>query len=334
MKKFILSNRIYLPIILFLSLAMIYGAYFARANFVQTEDDKGTVLGASEEYVNEYFLPKAKDIEVGYSKDFFDLNNFPQKLDKGVMPEIKSSSVFVYSPTSDYAFVDKDSDKVQAIASITKLMTALVFLENNPGWENIYEIKREDRVEGGRIYAYLGDKVRIIDLFNLSLVASANTATKALVSSTGLSQEEFVAKMNEKAKELGMNSTSFVDPIGISDHDISNAQDLSILLKKIIENDDIRKTTEKNEYRFKTVDGIPKVAYSTDRLIEKYPKDGISLLGGKTGFIDAAGFCFAGVFENTEGKEVISIVLGAEHPSLRFSETDDLVSWIYSNFVW
>ncbi len=333
MKKFILSNKIYLPIVFFLSLVMIYGAYYARANFVQVEN-KGKVLGVSEKHVNEYFLPVSPDVDVPYSKKFFELENFPQKINEGKMPSIKSSSVFVYSPSSDYVFVEKNSDNVQAIASITKLMTALVFLDNNPGWENIYEIKREDRVEGGRVYVYLGDGVRVIDLFNLSLVASANTATKALVSSTGISEKDFVEKMNEKARELGMQNTGFVDPVGISSFNISSARDLTLLLNEIIQNKDIRETTEKEEYSFRTVEGILKRAYSTDGLLEKYPKNGVDLVGGKTGYLDAAGFIFAGVFKNIEGKEVISVVLGASDPYMRFNETDMLVTWVYSNFVW
>ena len=333
MKRFIFSNKIYFPIALLLCVTMIYGAYFARANFVQ-QNNQGKVLGISEEYVNEYFLPVARDIDESYSKEFFELKNFPQKINKGDVPELNSSSVYVYSPSSDYVFVEKKSENIQAIASITKLMTALVFLDNNPGWENIYEIKREDRVEGGRIYVYLGEKVRVLDLFNLSLVASANTATKALVGSTGFSQNDFVNKMNEKAALLGLNNTSFVDPIGISPLNVSNAHDLSLLLGEVMENEDIKKTTEKKEYSFKTVEGVLKRAYSTDGLLGKYPKNNINLLGGKTGYIDAAGFCFAGVFKDGEGKEVISIILGASDPFERFNETDDLISWVYSSFVW
>ena len=332
MKRFLLSNKIYLPIGLLLIVLMIYGAYFARANML-SQIDRGRVLGASEEYVGQNYLPIARDKDL-YSKEFFQLKNFPQKMHQGEMPDLESASVYIYSPSSDYAFAEKNSKNQHSIASITKLMTALVFLENNPGWENIYEIKKEDRVDGGRIYLYLGERVRLIDLFNLSLVASANTATKALVNSTGLSIDEFVQKMNKKANDLGMNSTKYVDPIGINSQNVSTAQDLSLLLQVVIENKNIREVVEKSEYQFKTVSGKPKRVYSTDGLLEKYPKNNIELLGGKTGFIDAAGFCFAGVFRNKEGKEVISIVLGAKDPFKRFSETDNLVSWVYSTFLW
>ncbi|PLX20588.1 hypothetical protein C0584_05085 [Candidatus Parcubacteria bacterium] len=336
MKKFLLTNKIYLPISLLLVLMMTFGAYFVEADFSIQKEEGGQVLGISEEYREESsrnFLPTAED-RIEYSEDFFDLENFPQKIYQEETPDYNSGSVYIYSPSSDYVFVDKNSKNIQAIASITKLMTALVFLENNPGWENIYELKREDRVEGGRIYLYLGDKVRIIDLFNLSLVASANTATKALANSTGMTEEEFVAKMNEKAQELGMTNTNYVDPIGISSFNVSNARDLAILLQEVLENEDIRNTVTKKEYYFKTVEGVSKIAYSTDNLLSIYPKEGVELLGGKTGYIEAAGFCFAGIFKNHDGREVVSVVLGADDPLMRFNETDDLVSWVYDNFLW
>lgn len=327
------KNNMYLLIFLLLLLVMFSASYFVEANINQNEVG-ARVLGISEEYVNQYFLPMSLDADEAYSKDFFELKNFPQKINNGQIPEVESASVFVYSPQNEYVFAEKNSENAQAIASITKLMTALVFLDINPGWENIYEIKREDRVEGGRIYLYLGDRVRVFDLFNLSLVASANSATRALVSSTGISEEDFVKRMNEKSKYFGLKNTNFVDPIGISSLNVSTAKDLSILIKKAIDNDFIRETTEKSEYSFMTVGGVAKTAYSTDGLLGTYPKDSIRLLGGKTGYIEAAGFCFAGIFKNEEGKEVVSVVLGAKNPLMRFDETDNLVSWVYANFVW
>lgn len=333
MKKFLFSNKIYLPILAVSIMAIFYGAYFVEANYAHSES-KGRVLGVSEEIADRNFLPLAQDVQEDYWNEFISLKNFPQKLKNGTKPVLNSGSYFVYNPASEYVFMEKDSKNVQAIASITKLMTALVFLDLNPGWESIYEIKREDRAEGGRIYLYLGDKVRIFDLFNLSLTASGNTETMALVNSTGKTKDEFVKKMNEKALSLGLLDTSFVDPTGLSHLNVSTARDLAVLVELAVSNDDIRNALQKEDYSFMTVDGVIKNAYSTDELLSVYPKDKINLLGGKTGFIDAAGYCFAGVFEDNEGKLVVSVVLGTNSPSARFEETDKAVSWIYSNFIW
>lgn len=107
-----------------------------------------------------------------------------------------------------FLFAEK-ADEPQPIASITKLMTALVFLDNNPGWENPYTITEADKIEGGRLNLFLGDEVTVKDLFYTSLVASDNGATMALVHASGLSDEEFLKKMNDKAAALGLKNTSF-----------------------------------------------------------------------------------------------------------------------------
>ncbi len=335
--KFLLSNKIYFPILAFSLIALFYGAYFVEANFSGFEQ-KGMVLGVieeiEEEAVDRNFLPVASDVDEDYWRNFFYTESLPQKLEDGIKPNLKSESHFVYSLSSDYVFTEHNSEKIMPIASITKLMTALVFLDINPGWENIYEIKREDRVEGGRIYLYLGDRVRLIDLFNLSLMASANTATLAMVNSTGYTEEEFVDKMNKKAIEIGLSNTNFVDPVGLSDFNTSSAKDLAKLLETVISHKEIKETLQMSEYYFETVDGTSKMAYSTDGLLGIYPKNDINLIGGKTGFTNAAGYCFIGLFEDNKGRSVVSVVLGADSISARFTETDEAVSWVYSNFVW
>lgn len=335
--KFLLSNKIYLPISLFSLIALFYGAYFVEANFSSFEQ-KGRVLGISEEIEevigDRNFLPVAKDVDEDYWRSFFYTESFPQKMEDGIKPSLKSESHFVYSLSSDYVFTEHNSEKIMPIASITKLMTALVFLDINPGWENIYEIKREDRVEGGRIYLYLGDRVRVVDLFNLSLMASANTATMAMVNSTGYTEKEFIERMNKKANEIGLLNTNFVDPVGLSDFNTSSAKDLAVLLETVISHKEIKEVLQMAEYSFETAEGIYKIAYSTDGLLGIYPKNNISLIGGKTGFTNAAGYCFVGLFEDDKGRSVVSVVLGAGSISARFTETDEAVSWVYSNFVW
>ncbi len=106
----------------------------------------------------------------------------------------------------------KNADEIQPIASITKLMTALVFLEHNPGWEVIYEITAADRVEGGRLNLFPGDQVTLKDLFYTALVASDNGAALALTRASNLGEERFIIAMNEKAAALGLKATHFVDP--------------------------------------------------------------------------------------------------------------------------
>jgi len=229
---------------------------------------------------------------------------------------------------------DKNKDETTPIASITKLMTALVFLGNNPGWETIYEISREDRIEGGKEYLFLGEKTTVKDLFYTSLVGSANGATLAMVHSTGMTEKQFVEEMNKKAASLGLLKTSFEDATGLSNKNISTAHETAMLAKYALEQEEINKATLKKIYEFKTVQGAKKRIYTTDYLLENFSEDGIRIIGGKTGYTEAAKYCFVGVFTDKNGNQIITSVLGGDSKNSRFSETKKLAEWVYGNYIW
>jgi D-alanyl-D-alanine carboxypeptidase len=241
--------------------------------------------------------------------------------------------VAIASESNEVLFEQAGNEQT-SIASITKLATALVFLDLNPGWDKIYEIKTTDRVEGGKIYLFNGDKVRIKDLFYLSLVASDNSATQALVNSTGLSETEFVNRMNMKVKELGLINTDFVDPIGLNFNNISTAKEIALLAKTALDKKEISEATIVRNYELKTLSGKKKIIYNTDSLLKIFPQNGIKILGGKTGYNESAGYCFVGKFTDESGHEIIAAVLGGSDINSRFEQTKNIVHWTYNNFKW
>ncbi len=296
-----------------------------QTNFIMAQE--GNVLGEKIQLTEETKpeeIKKPKLIEIEH----------PVKILDEEECKVDATSAVVIDKKDGLVMYEKNADEKRAIASITKLMTALVFLDHNPGWDTVYEIKPEDRVEGGIIYLYNGDKVTVKDLFYTSLVGSANTATQALISSTGMSQKEFVKKMNEKAKELGLVNTFFEDPTGLSDNNISTAREVAIFAMEALGQKDIRQATLKTKYEFTTSGGKKKIIESTDYLLENLPPNGIRIIGGKTGYTVAAGFCFTGEFLNEDGHELISVVLDSPTYSSRFYETKDLVTWVYNNYKW
>ncbi len=109
----------------------------------------------------------------------------------------------------------------------------MVILDQEPDWEKVYEIKKDDRREGGRIHLFLGDKVTIENLFNVSLVSSANTATLALVHALDLTEAEFVDLMNAKAKDLGLTKTHFADSVGLSSEMFLLPENWHYLVKRL-----------------------------------------------------------------------------------------------------
>jgi len=247
--------------------------------------------------------------------------------------EIKARSAIVVDEGSRRTIFDKNIGKVSPIASMSKLMTALVFLDTDPDWESYYEITSEDRREGGKIYLYLGERVKIIDIFNTSLSASANSATIALVNSTGLGEEAFVEKMNEKAIDLGLMKTKFKDATGLSEENISTPWEISKLISLALSRDEIKKALSLKGYNFKTEGGREKTIEPTDDLLNIFPIDGVDLIGGKTGYNDGAGFCFVGVFQK-DNNNLITVIMGAEEESDRFDLAKELTFWVFDNYKW
>jgi len=295
-------------------------------NISGASGEGGEVLGVGEENASQIIrgaLPENQNKPSG-----------PQKKKEVKEFEITAKSVVAIDGETEQFLFTSNPDELTPLASLTKLMTALVFLEHNPGWDTPYEIKREDRREGGRIYLFLGEKVTVKDLFHLSLVASDNTATIALAKSTGLSEEEFVKKMNEKAVSLGLNKTKFSDPVGLDNNNVSTARETAKLAKITLSLEDIRQATMSKDYRFKTSDGKGKVVSSTDYLLKNFPSNGLKIVGGKTGYTDLAGYCFAGKFSNNSGQEIITVILGGQTSEERFQKTRDLAEWVYNNFIW
>jgi D-alanyl-D-alanine carboxypeptidase len=249
-------------------------------------------------------------------------------------PLINASSSIVLDGVNEMVLFAKNENAVWPIASITKLVTAMVFLDHNPGWDKIYTMRPSDRREGGKIYLFNGDQVKVRDLFYLSLVASGNSETVALANSTGLTTEEFVAKMNEKMRDLGLTQSSFADVVGLSDQNVSTAQEVALIAKTALAQKEIKEATLTDSYRTKTVAGKEVVAQSTDQLLDDDLRNGISLLGGKTGHIIKAGYCFVGMFANSSRNPVISVILGSPSDASRFHEAFRLTDWTYRNYRW
>jgi D-alanyl-D-alanine carboxypeptidase len=284
---------------------------------------QGEVLGVSQ----------AVDVE-GEEKDGFrEKPDYPVRKDDSTDLYLEAKSGILLDNESNEILFAKNIGTTTPIASITKLMTALVFLDHSPAWDKYYTIKEEDRRNGGKIFLYLGDKVKIRDLFRTSLIASANTATMAMVHSLGLTEEEFVLKMNKKCREMGLEDTFFSDVTGLSNENISTAHEVAEIVRAAMAKEEIRRTTLKKSYSFITGNGTKKDIDSTDKLLTDFPYNGIDILGGKTGYTNSADYCFAGYFGRGDDK-VISVVLGADARSDRFEYTKDIINWSYDNYFW
>jgi D-alanyl-D-alanine carboxypeptidase len=254
---------------------------------------------------------------------------------KGAPPlSLSAQSALIIDAGSGKILFEKNKDEKRQIASITKLMTALVFLETGPDWEKVVEIKDEYRRDGGRVYLFRGDHVTVKDLFYASLVASGNSETIALISSAGFSESEFAAKMNEKAVALGLESTRFEDVVGLSAGNVSTAGDVAVFAAAALEREEIREAALTKNFKLTTKEGKVKSIPSTDSLLSSFPSEGIDISGGKTGYTERAGFCFVGRFSRRGADVLVSVVLGAPTLHERFTQTRKAVKWAYDNWDW
>jgi D-alanyl-D-alanine carboxypeptidase len=165
-------------------------------------------------------------------------------------------------------------------------------------------------------------------------VASGNSETMALVNSTGLGEELFVKKMNEKAKELGLKNTVFLDPVGLNEGNVSTAKEVAKFARIALAKQEIAKAVTTDRYKCATKAGRKIAVSSTDELLGDKIDQGLDLDGGKTGYNGRAGYCFVGKFTNAENHPLISVILGEATKKSRFSETMDLVKWAYDSHAW
>jgi len=210
----------------------------------------------------------------------------------------------------------KNEDLKLPIASLTKLMTAVICFENYDLAENIIVSEKADSQLPMQTDLKLGDTFSIDNFLHVMLVESSNKAAYALAEKVG--EEYFVSLMNQKATEIGLRNTYFADPTGLSSENVSTANDLVLLAEYILDNHpEISQITTTKNYKLENLGEIK----NTNQLLTQVP--GIIL--GKTGFTNFANGCLLIVSKNLNGDGyLINIVLGADD---RFTEMKKLISW-------
>jgi D-alanyl-D-alanine endopeptidase (penicillin-binding protein 7) len=225
----------------------------------------------------------------------------------------------VVDPISGKVLYQKNADREAPIASLTKLMTALVFLEQKPDLSRSVEVTREEIYRAGHTQLRNGEHATLGDLLHMSLMCSDNVATRVLARESGLSQWAFLASMNRKSEQIGLRDTRFVEFTGLDEHNVSTATDVAQLLRTAAGNDLIHSITTTQQYEFHS-DRRPHHISNTNRLL----KSRYQVLGGKTGFILESGYCFA-TWIRAEGRDLIAVVLGAPTNATRFADVVRLV---------
>jgi D-alanyl-D-alanine endopeptidase (penicillin-binding protein 7) len=246
-----------------------------------------------------------------------------------LVPDLRAAAAIIYDPDTNQVLWEENSQDQRSIASITKVMTATVFFENNPDLSQQVTVARSDVFQASTTHLRANDKLTVDDLLHLLLIASDNAAARALARVSSQGSEGFIQRMNEKAVELGLTATHYADPSGLLSENVSSAYDMARLIAHASADERISSIMRTPEYTVHTAKRT--IAFhSTNHLLGR---EDVDVRAGKTGFISKAGYCLATLLrlpQGQGGQEVAVVVLGARSNAGRFVETRNLFNWLSS----
>ena len=243
-------------------------------------------------------------------------------------PGLKSRVALVIDQVTGELLIAKNVDEVHAVASITKLMTALVILEARVPLSELVEIGPEDvdTERGTRSRLKLGTQLSRNDLLHLALMASENRAAHALGRSYPGGLAAFVEAMNAKARDLGMMRTRFVDPTGLSSANVATAADLARLVRESHRHALIRQYSTHTSHDV-TVGSRVLRFNNTNRLVASENWDiGLS----KTGYINEAGKCLV-MQAKIQGRPMVIVLLDSWGKLTRIGDANRIKKWLASS---
>ena len=252
--------------------------------------------------------------------------HFTKRALENKLHRIRSKAALAVDIKKGDILFEKNMEKPLPIASLTKLMTALVFLEQNPNLKDTVTITFEDAKFAGRSRLRVGETLTLKDLLHASLTCSNNRATKTLVRVSGLSFKDFVTRMNQKAKEIGLENTCFYEPTGLDESNQSTALDCARLLSFALMDSVVASITSRKTYSFTSVYKKRKRRHqivNTNRLL----LSSLNVKGGKTGYNGASGWGLGTLVEDKDGTKGAAVVLGAPTSLARFREARSIIKW-------
>ncbi|KKU12627.1 MAG: Serine-type D-Ala-D-Ala carboxypeptidase [Parcubacteria group bacterium GW2011_GWC2_45_7] len=242
------------------------------------------------------------------------------------VPQVSAVSLFLIDLTSSRIIAAKNANVPHAIASITKLMTAIVALETQPDWSQPVIFEKQDQRGGDINYLVPGEELSLREAWNLMLVASSNDAAAMLARSSFGSESKFVEEMNKKAQELGLKRTRFTDPTGLDAGNVSTAREVAALARIALTLPEIREASLQERFYLAPRGKIPRLVRSTNYLLRSLNLPGVRTFGGKTGHIEESGYNL--VFAAGKGtSEMVGVVLGSASNEARFAEMSRLMQW-------
>ena len=243
------------------------------------------------------------------------------------------SAIMIEASTGEILF-QKNKDEKLAPASMTKMMSMLLIMEEiengNLKWnEMITTSEKASSMGGSQIFLKVGEKMTVEDLLKGVAIASGNDAVVALAERVYGSEEQFVKRMNIRAKDLGLKNTNFINATGLTaDNHYSSAYDMSLIAKELIKHEKILEFTSTYEDYLRKDTKSPFWLVNTNRLVRF--KEGVD--GLKTGFTDEAGYCLTATMKK-DNMRLITVVMKEENTSKRSADTTKMLDYGFNIYM-
>jgi D-alanyl-D-alanine carboxypeptidase (penicillin-binding protein 5/6) len=242
-----------------------------------------------------------------------------------VPPKLSAASATLVDLDSGQLLFKQRPDQRRAVASTTKIVTALLVLEAVRPGDIVTASQNAASQTGSLLGLQPGERITVRDLLSALLLQSANDAAVALAEHVAGSVEEFVDRMNDRAHQLGARDTEFRSPNGLDDRGYSTAADMALLTVEAYRNPTFAKVVAERFVRIPAPEAEPRMIQNRNALLWLYP----DAIGVKTGFTSAAGFCLVGAAERA-GLRLAAVVLGA--PGESFSDAAALLNHGFETF--
>ena len=243
------------------------------------------------------------------------------------------SAIMIEASTGEILF-QKNKDEKLAPASMTKMMSMLLIMEEiengNLKWdEMITTSEKASSMGGSQIFLKAGEKMTVEDLLKGVAIASGNDAVVALAERVSGSEEQFVKRMNTRAKDLGLKNTNFINATGLTaDNHYSSAYDMSLIAKELVRHEKILEFTSTYEDYLRKDTKSPFWLVNTNRLVRF--KEGVD--GLKTGFTDEAGYCLTATMKK-DNMRLITVVMKEENTSKRSADTTKMLDYGFNIYM-
>ncbi len=271
-------------------------------------------------------LALARAKRLAYERQLKELETpqYKQTADGQTVPDVRALAAIIYNPVTHEVLYESNAQSQRSIASITKVMTAVAFLENEVDLDREVVVQRADTLRASVTYLRAGDRVSIRTLLHLLLIGSDNAAARVLARASAYGPVGFIERMNQKALELGLTATHYTDPSGLDAGNVSSAFDMARLISFASGDDRVASIMRTKAYEYAPAARRAVTLNNTNKLVGT----DVDVRGGKTGFISKAGYCLATLVRLPRGEQVAVVVLGAKSNPARFWETRHLFNWV------